>query len=337
MLMLFDGDLATRETFRFLEEKLGVGSWSYDPITGQSEWSWGCYRLLGIEPYSVEPSYEEYQNRMHPDDRSPEDKISLAQGLSLVRDFRVILPNRTLRRIHSRSEALYNADGELTKIAGLMLDVTNHHETIRQLKVYKDRFDGLAQAVEAAEAVIWTASAGGRITEIHNWTDFREELFGDGWLDFVHVEDRPAMLTSRSTALKSGQTYCVEHRMLQPDGEYRWVGSWAVPIFNQDRVAQEWIGLSLDVHEKKLSAFATPAPSGLTGAQMRAARGILNWSVKELAARTSISPAVIRRLEEYDGTPPLSDDSMEVIQKTFSDAGIEFLFPQLGKPGLRPR
>ncbi|MEY9299761.1 transcriptional regulator with XRE-family HTH domain [Bradyrhizobium elkanii] len=79
------------------------------------------------------------------------------------------------------------------------------------------------------------------------------------------------------------------------------------------------------------------AASKLTGAQIRAARGVLNWSVKDLAGRTGISSAIIRRLEEYNDTPPTPDETMETHRNTFSDAGIEFLFSPVGKPGVRPR
>jgi PAS domain-containing protein len=344
MLMLFKGDLAAHETFRFIEEKLRIGIWSCDLVTGHVEWSWGCYRLFGLEPNSVSPSYDEHQSRLHPDDRRSKEEmaLSLAQGVPTARDVRLILPNRTLRWIHERLESLHDPTGIPTTIAGLMLDVTNHYKTIQPLKVDKDRFDALLKVGTAAKTVIWTVRAdSNRGLKLHSWKKTREGrphlIFEERGIDIVHAEDRADTLRCWSAAFETGQTFSVEHRVLQPDGEYRWVGSWAVPVFNQDRETQEWIGFSVDVHEKKLSSLSTPAASRLTGAQMRAARGMLNWSVKKLAARTGISPAVIRRLEEYDGAPLGADDLMDMIRKTFSNAGIQFLFPQSGKPGLQPR
>jgi transcriptional regulator with XRE-family HTH domain len=96
------------------------------------------------------------------------------------------------------------------------------------------------------------------------------------------------------------------------------------------------MGVSTDVHDQKLLDFSA-TPSRLTGAQMRAARGILNWSVRRLAEQAGVSPGVVRRLEEYDGALPESDESLEVFRKALSDAGVELLFPQVGKPGVRPR
>jgi len=59
--------------------------------------------------------------------------------------------------------------------------------------------------------------------------------------------------------------------------------------------------------------------------------------VKQLAERAGISPAVVRRLEENDGILQVPRELVETLQKILSDAGIELLFPQFGKPGIRPR
>ncbi|WP_052832977.1 PAS domain-containing protein [Bradyrhizobium sp. LTSP885] len=125
-------------------------------------------------------------------------------------------------------------------------------------------------------------------------------------------------------------------RLRESGATFRWFRCSAVPIQKPDGSVQEWIGISVDVHNEKRFDLSAP-PSKLTGAQMRAARGILNWSVKQFAKQSRVSPAVVRRLEEYDGALPVSDELIELFQKTLSDAGIELLFPPVGKPGVRPR
>lgn len=344
MLVLFDGDLGARDTFRFVEEKLGIGILSRDLVSARWDWSFGVYKLLGLDPGVVKPSFELLQSRLHPEDRFPKEAMAqlLDQGVPIVRDYRVILEDRTVRWVRARSQAMYDAGGSLTRIAGILQDVTDQYVEIQQLKAYKaekGRFDALVSAAHALKAIIWTARAGGSITELRNRPKTREDcpysVFDDGWLDYVHAEDRQEALERWSAALKTGQSFCADYRVLQPDDEYRWIRSGAAPVFNQDREAQAWVGISIEVQEMKLSASSS-SPM-LTGSQTRGARGILNWSIKNLADRTGISAAVIRRLEESDGAPTAPDDLLELIQKTFSDAGIEFLFPTSGKPGLRLR
>lgn len=110
----------------------------------------------------------------------------------------------------------------------------------------------------------------------------------------------------------------------------------AVPLGNSYGGVREWLGVWIDAHYDIL-ARERKAASKLTGRQLRAARGMLNWSVKQLAERSGLSCAVIRRLEEYNDTPPASDDLLQTLWTTFAGAGIEFTFPLVGKPGARPQ
>ncbi|HEY0902224.1 MAG TPA: helix-turn-helix transcriptional regulator [Micavibrio sp.] len=69
----------------------------------------------------------------------------------------------------------------------------------------------------------------------------------------------------------------------------------------------------------------------ITTAQIRGARGILNWSQSDLAERTGISSTSIGSIENGQSTPRAS--TLQTIRKTFEDAGIEFI----GLEGVRLR
>lgn len=62
---------------------------------------------------------------------------------------------------------------------------------------------------------------------------------------------------------------------------------------------------------------------GITTAQIRGARGILNWSQSDLSERTGISTTSIGALEK--GTTQARESTLTKIQKVFEDNGIEFL------------
>lgn len=61
----------------------------------------------------------------------------------------------------------------------------------------------------------------------------------------------------------------------------------------------------------------------ITTAQIRGARGILNWSQGDLSDRTDISATSIGSIE--NGLTQPRESTLIVIQKSFEDAGIEFL------------
>lgn len=70
----------------------------------------------------------------------------------------------------------------------------------------------------------------------------------------------------------------------------------------------------------------------ITSAQIRAARGLLNWSRKDLAEHSGVSFASMMRLESFEGVPSSNIKTLDAIKKAFEDEGVEFI----GTPGDRP-
>lgn len=62
----------------------------------------------------------------------------------------------------------------------------------------------------------------------------------------------------------------------------------------------------------------------ITIEQIRAARGLLDWSQIDLAEHAGISVPTIKRLEAEFG-PPVSDDVRKKIRWALEKAGIEFI------------
>ncbi|WP_082478481.1 helix-turn-helix transcriptional regulator [Rhizobium sp. Leaf386] len=65
--------------------------------------------------------------------------------------------------------------------------------------------------------------------------------------------------------------------------------------------------------------------SGITGAQIRAARALLRWSADELAKFADIGLSTIRRAEAEDGVPSLTSANLKLIRLALEAAGIEFI------------
>ncbi len=69
----------------------------------------------------------------------------------------------------------------------------------------------------------------------------------------------------------------------------------------------------------------------ITTAQIRGARGILNWSQQDLAQRTGISATSIGAIENNQTSP--RESTLATIRKTFESGGIEFI----GMDGVRQK
>lgn len=73
----------------------------------------------------------------------------------------------------------------------------------------------------------------------------------------------------------------------------------------------------------------------ITSAQIRAARGLLNWSRKDLAESSGISFASMMRLESFDGVPSSNIKTLNALKKAFEDAGVEFTGTPDSQAGVR--
>ena len=70
----------------------------------------------------------------------------------------------------------------------------------------------------------------------------------------------------------------------------------------------------------------------ISAAQIRAARGMLGWTPRELARRAIVSDATVYALEHVLGLAP-NVDALAGVQATFEAEGIEFLGGDA--PGVR--
>ena len=75
-------------------------------------------------------------------------------------------------------------------------------------------------------------------------------------------------------------------------------------------------------------------PAQLTPEQIRMARAALKWGVRDLAKRTGLTANTISRLENGSGAQV---STLQKIVVAFEHAGIEFIDPNGGGPGVRLR
>jgi len=106
-----------------------TGSWAWSAATGKAVyWSQEHYRLFGFPPEMGLPTDQGFYQRVHPDDRGwLEHDISQA----MLRDrseydveFRILLPEGTVKYIRSIGHPVFDPSGELVEYIGTAMDVT---------------------------------------------------------------------------------------------------------------------------------------------------------------------------------------------------------------------
>jgi transcriptional regulator with XRE-family HTH domain len=71
----------------------------------------------------------------------------------------------------------------------------------------------------------------------------------------------------------------------------------------------------------------------LSAAQIRAARGLLDWTQEDLAEKSKLSAQTIKRMEGALGPGRSTDANVEAVRRALEAAGIVFLSPKENRDG----
>ena len=110
-----------------------MGWWDWDAVHDIHRWSEGFARLLGYEGHNYTCSVASYLERVHPEDRP--EIIEMNNNLHLWHnlDYRVLLPDGTVRWLSSRSKAIYGPDHVLQRLIGVDMDITDRKHSEEEL------------------------------------------------------------------------------------------------------------------------------------------------------------------------------------------------------------
>ncbi len=75
----------------------------------------------------------------------------------------------------------------------------------------------------------------------------------------------------------------------------------------------------------------------ISAAQIRAGRGLLGLTSRQLAARAGVSWTTVKRFEAVTGIPPSRRGTLAKVGAALEHAGVEFLGDPITSPGVRLR
>jgi PAS domain S-box-containing protein len=132
----------------------GLGSWEWDPDTGRVSWSSELYRILGVLPQDLPPSFENYLERVHPEDRQQSGAM-VARALMDSRGFsmleRIVRPGGEVRYLRSQGEVVRNERGKPIKILVACVDITEQRHSEAALRQAAQDLHGLTRRLVQAE------------------------------------------------------------------------------------------------------------------------------------------------------------------------------------------
>ena len=125
-----------------------LGSWEFEIAEDMVTWSDELYRIFGVE-LGRPMDLTAYAERLHPEDRDEvlgRIRRAMETGDAFSFEHRVVRPDGETRHVHSRGGAVVDSGGEVTRLVGTALDITD-------LKRAQERERSLAaERVKRAEA-----------------------------------------------------------------------------------------------------------------------------------------------------------------------------------------
>ncbi len=160
------------------QELANMGDYDWDIVANTNRWSDQLYRIYGLEPQSLNMSYEEFMSRVHPDDRERIAAVhaeAYASGNTYQMIERIIRPDGEVRYLSSNGEVVV-VDGKPVRMRGTCVDIT-------------DRVLAEGVAASAREAELWHRQA----LEIND-TIIQSLTAAIGWLESGNAETAVAHL-----------------------------------------------------------------------------------------------------------------------------------------------
>ena len=132
-----------------------TGSYAYS-TAGEIYWSEENFRIWGFDPQHRAPDCETMLQRVHPNDldraRELFQKVAAArERTDIASEFKIVLPDRTLKHIHMLAHPVLTESGELVEVVGTHVDVTERKRAEALLAGEKRLLEMIATGVPLKE------------------------------------------------------------------------------------------------------------------------------------------------------------------------------------------
>ena len=224
---------------RAATDLVGLGIYSWDPVTGALDWDERLRAMWGLPP-DAPVDMDVFEAGIHPDDLARvHDAIAACadpagDGRYSI-EYRVIgRDDRVTRHIATSGRTTFE-QGRATGFIGAAIDITAQRRAEAAIRASEAQFRSFA---EHSSALIWIGDpAAGDI--IYRSAAF-EKIWGVAdedapialadWMKAIHPDDRQQVERALAT-VRSGEATQYEYRILRPgDGTIRWLRDTSFPI-----------------------------------------------------------------------------------------------------------
>jgi diguanylate cyclase (GGDEF)-like protein/PAS domain S-box-containing protein len=242
----------TKDRLEEAQRLARLGSWEWDIANEKVIWSDELFRIYGLEPGEIEPTYERFLERVHPDDRDAVDdrnRKAFADHRPFEDVKRARRPDGSEFLMRTQGEVVEDADGNPIRMLGICEDVTIE-------KRAEEAQAMLASVVHSSDDAIITRGLDGQVT---SWNPGAEQLYGyeeqemvgREWGTLIPEDTRSAEDDAVRRAIAGERVEHYETRRRRKDGSLIDVSVTVSPLRDAEGAVIGIATIARDITERK--------------------------------------------------------------------------------------
>lgn len=242
-----------------------VGTWDWNPNTGDLVWSNETYRVLGYVPQEIKPSYEKFLERVHPDDREYLIKAvekAMQENEPYNLDCRIITKDGLVRFANAQGEVKFDEIGTPIRMLGTFQDITERKRTEASLEKSERKYREL---IDEAATIILRWDVKGNVTFFNEYAQkffgfTEEEILGKNVVGTIvpktEFTGRDLALLMQEICLNPAKFEDNENENLKRNGDRVWIAWKNRPICNEAGDLVEIHSVGIDISARKYAEDA---------------------------------------------------------------------------------
>ncbi len=253
-----EAELRTSEAYLAEAQRMSqTGSWAWSPDDDITYWSEECYRVLSFDPQDGLPRFEEFFQRIHPDDQPGFRELietSIREKAEWEADYRIVHPDGPVRDIHVVGHPVLSTSGHLVEFIGTVIDITERKRAEEERRRSEIEFRQMLDLTPQLVTVFGPHRE--RLYANHILLDYLG-ISLDEWrqrpdsVEFLHPDDKERVRAHSDRALNSGAAYELEFRVRKSNGNYRWFLTRFNPVRDDQGQIMRWYVAATDIEDRK--------------------------------------------------------------------------------------
>ena len=235
-----------------------TGHWELDVRAKRSTWSDEIYRIFGLDPVSVQPSFEKYMSMIHPDDLNYvrariKESDEARQGITFTH--RIIRPDGSIRIVANSNRYMESSDGALVTVYGVIHDITEYRLIQEELN---EAYHFNQTIIDTAPIGIWIYEESGKTiavnkTGIERHGGDKDQLLA---LNFRELDSwkKWGLYDAALEALKTGKKIRKELRASIPPNDEVWYELTLTPVLFKGK--KHLIVMAYDIMDRMMAETA---------------------------------------------------------------------------------